>query len=422
MTSPALSSSGGWRTRLAAWAPHLPFPAALLLAAVAVGLASGMDGPRLLAELDRGYGRSLGYLALLLACSFFLAAAVGRGEPLTLGRLSVALSPVTGAGLVCPDTSYATLSPFAGRHRREVAVGSYAGFKLLVPAGPLLIQAGLSSAGAGFTEVSRPRFALLGLGLLVPVFLAGLAFVRLSDGTGGRSAMLDPKEPKPGPSAGGATWRRLLPLATLAALLVLGFALELGAHPALAFLTSPVGALLATSGLAWALVPPDGRRACLDSALERTAPLLLVIGSAAALGAMLSAALPLGALASTFAARHSPAALIAVLFGVTALFKVVNGSSMATFAAVPPVLAPAVAASGLDRTAAAYAVCLGAFVAILPNDSFFWLTQPSAAGAPRAGAPRRRGADFTLSAASIVQGLVGLAALYAYLGLSGAVW
>jgi GntP family gluconate:H+ symporter len=109
--------------------------------------------------------------------------------------------------------------------------------------------------------------------------------------------------------------------------------------------------------------------------------------------------------------------MIAVLFGVTALFKLVNGSSMATFAAVPPVLAPAVAASGLDRTAAVYAVCLGAFVAILPNDSFFWLTQSTGAGAPR-----RRGADFSLSAASIVQGLVGLAGLYAYLGFSGAVW
>jgi GntP family gluconate:H+ symporter len=76
-----------------------------------------------------------------------------------------------------------------------------------------------------------------------------------------------------------------------------------------------------------------------------------------------------------------------------------------------------VAAAGLDRPAAAYAVCLGAFVAVLPNDSFFWLTQPTAAGAPP-----RRGADFTLSAASIVQGLVGLAGLYAYLGFSGAVW
>jgi gluconate:H+ symporter, GntP family len=414
--APGLPSSGGLRLRLrlTAWVPHLPFPAVLLLAAVAVGLASGMDGPRLLAALDRGFGRNLGYLALLLACSFFLAAAVARGEPLALGRLSVALSPVTGAGLVCPDTSYATLSPFAGRHRRSVAVGSYAGFKLLVPAGPLIIAAGLSAGGADLsTETSRPRFVLLGFGLLVPVLLAGLAVVRLGDGADGRAAGLGPSAPEPVPS----TWHRLLPLAALAVLLVLGFALELGAHPALAFLTSPAGALLATSGLAWALVPPEGRRACLDAALERTAPLLLVIGSAAALGAMLSAALPLGALASTFAARHSPAALIAVLFGVTALFKVVNGSSMATFAAVPPVLAPAVAASGLDRTAAAYAVCLGAFVAVLPNDSFFWLTQPTAAGASR-----RRGADFTLSAASIVQGLVGLAGLYAYLGISGAVW
>ena len=96
--------------------------------------------------------------------------------------------------------------------------------------------------------------------------------------------------------------------------------------------------------------------------------------------------------------------------------KVVNGSSLATFAALPPVVAPAVAAAGLDRTAAAYALCLGAFVAILPSDSFFWLTQPG-------GADGGTGhADFTLALVSAVQGLVGLACLYGFLWAAGGIW
>ena len=48
---------------------------------------------------------------------------------------------------------------------------------------------------------------------------------------------------------------------------------------------------------------------------------------------------------------------------------------MATFAAVTPVAAPIVAASGLSPAAAVFAICLGSFVAILPNDSFYWLVR-----------------------------------------------
>lgn len=392
-------------SRLARLVPDLPFPVVLLLASLVIGLASGMDDAGFLAVFNQGYAKNMGYFAVLLFCSFFLAAAISTGDPLGLGRLGLVLSPLTGAGMVCPDTSYATLSPIAGRHRRGVAVGSYSGFKLLIPAGPLIIGVGLSA------DMGRPGFILMGFALTAATMLSGLGWLRLT----GRKA--DPVDgPPPASATDRRTLRRLFPLYCLGTLLLAGFALDLQRQPTLRFLTSPLGALVVTSLLTYWLVAPGRRRECIDAAMDRTAPLLLVIGAATALGAMLAGAMPLGELASAFAARYSRWSLVAVLFGVTAVFKMINGSSMATFAAVPPILSPVVVAASLDRTAAVYAICLGAFVAILPNDSYFWLTQPAA---PGDGA--RRATDFTLTAVSIVQGLVGLVCLYGLL-LIGWAW
>ena len=51
---------------------------------------------------------------------------------------------------------------------------------------------------------------------------------------------------------------------------------------------------------------------------------------------------------------------------------------MATFAAVAPIAAPLVATSDLPPVVAVYAICLGSFIAILPNDSFYWLVRKDA--------------------------------------------
>jgi len=387
--------------------PDLPLPVALILLAVAVGLAAGMDADALLAAFGRGFGRQMGYFALLLLGSFFLAAALSRGEALALGPIGALVSPFAGAALVCPDTAYAALAAVAPGHRRAIAVGSYAGFKLLVPAGPLLIGVGVAA------DVGSPAFAAAGLALLLPTMAAGLGWLRLFGGPGGDDA---PPTPSPGaPAAAGLfpALRRLLPLLSLGALLLGGMLLR-PTRPALRLLTSPVGALGAASLLAYALLRPADRRECLDASLRRAAPLLFTIGAAGALGAMLAEALPLGRLAARLASGHSQLGLAVALFAVAAAFKVVNGSSMATFAAVPPVLAPVVAAAALDRAVAAYAICLGSFVALLPNDSFFWLTQPR----EEAAVPGRA-ADFTFAGASAAQGLAGLAALCGYLLVAG---
>lgn len=51
---------------------------------------------------------------------------------------------------------------------------------------------------------------------------------------------------------------------------------------------------------------------------------------------------------------------------------------MSTFAAVGPFAMPIVTASEVSPILAVISICLGSFVAILPNDSYYWLVRQDA--------------------------------------------
>jgi GntP family gluconate:H+ symporter len=107
---------------------------------------------------NTGFGRALGEFALILLPSFTLAAALSRQNIASnvAGRTVALASPVAGAGMICPDTAYAALSPAAGRYKMDTAFGAYAGFKLLYPAGPLIVAAGLGVTGStGISSMQR---------------------------------------------------------------------------------------------------------------------------------------------------------------------------------------------------------------------------------------------------------------------------
>jgi len=66
-------------------------------------------------------GYAIGEFALILIPSFVLAAALGRQQIGVPETLSVGLSPAMGAGMVCPDTAYAAVSPMNSRHKLSLA-------------------------------------------------------------------------------------------------------------------------------------------------------------------------------------------------------------------------------------------------------------------------------------------------------------
>ncbi|CAH2604341.1 conserved membrane protein of unknown function [Rhodovastum atsumiense] len=376
----------------APWSRGLPLPVAMLLAALALGIAGGMDTAHLLAALDAGFGGSLGSYALILIPSFTLAAALaGEGDAVGSGRAAAFMAPFAGAAMICPDTAYAALGPMAGRRRLSVLFGAYAGFKLLVPAGPAIIGTALGGLSADLIALSLPVF-LVAWGV-------GWAYAR----------RFEPGERARRREAGGPLPRRVLaPLATLAGLLALGFVLRgRWTPPALLdFLLDPKGALLAAGVVALVPLAGPGRAAAIESGMRRTGPLLLTIGSASAFGAMLVAVLPVERWAQ---ALVGTGLVLPALFIFTASFKLAKGSSMATFAGTSGIVAALLPGLGVSPALATLAMCAGAFVTIAPNDSLYWLARQDAL-------PGRDGAAITriLAGGATLQGLAALAVVLAF--------
>ncbi|MEO0828978.1 MAG: hypothetical protein AAFY03_00780 [Pseudomonadota bacterium] len=355
----ANSTSGSLVSRRA-FLPDWPLPIWMILISLLLGVWSGMPSPDIVSLFNTGWGLALGEFALILIPSFTIAAAIDRQGISAPPNIAVGLAPFLGAGMVCPDTAYAALSPMIKRRKLSMAFGAYAGFKLLLPAGPLIVATSLGVANGKVVA-----FCVL---VFVPVWVAGLLYARAVERR--FDGVLDQTRDPGRPHAFALLW----PFALLAGLLALGFFVDLSSSPVLDFATNPKGALLLTAVAALSTVKASERRACLESGLRRSGSLLLIIGAASAFSAVLTEIVPIERI---FLAQSGGLALVS-LFSMTALFKVMQGSSMATFAAVGPVAFPIVEAADVSPVLAVLAVCLGSFIAILPNDSFYWLVRKSA--------------------------------------------
>ncbi len=391
--APAAAVTSGLKRHM----PDLPLVIWLVLLTVALGLAGGLGSEGLISRFNTGFGRALGEFALILLPSFTLAATLTRqniGSD-TAGKTAALASPIAGAGMICPDTAYAALSPAAGRYKLDLAFGAYAGFKLLYPAGPLIVAAGFSVTGT--TGIEPTKLLLYGILLTLPVWATGIAWGRFVHGT--------EKSEYEDQIAGDNRHLFIIfsPFMVLAGLLILGGVVGHTGIGILDFLLMPKGALMTAAILSLLQTPAEDRRDCLDSAVRRTGSLLVVIGAASAFGAVLTGLLPLDRLAP----QESGMLTLIALFAMTVLFKLVQGSSMATFAAISPVAAPIVMASGVNEIAAVFAVCLGSFIAILPNDSYYWLVRRDALEAEQSEAR----VIWILSGGAVVQALVGMALL-----------
>ena len=73
---------------------------------------------------------------------------------------------------------------------------------------------------------------------------------------------------------------------------------------------------------------------------------------------------------------------------------------------------PVVQHLGLPPSVAVYAICIGALIAIVPNDNYYWLVRRDALENSD-----ERAAIVRLTGASICQGLAGITMLLALWGL-----
>jgi GntP family gluconate:H+ symporter len=345
---------------LSAYLPNWPLLIWLVAIALAMGLAGGLNTAELIEQFNAGFGLALGEFALILLPSLILAAAMSWHNVSVGTGLVVGASPLAGAGMICASTAYAALSPAAGMRRLDVAFGAHAGFKLLYPAGPLIVATGLG--------IQTNSLLAYGFALLIPVWAVGALWARFHRHDEASSEIPD------APFSLRSTVLVFSPFMLLAALLIVGLVTTFPNHVLLDFITQPKGALILSATVALLRVAKDDRRKCLDTAIQQTGALILIIGIASAFGGMLTQLVPLG----SFMPAQAGAIGIISLFLLAVVFKLVQGGSMVTFATVAPVAAPLVEGMGISPVVAVFSICAGSFVAILPNDSFYWLVRRDA--------------------------------------------
>lgn len=390
-----LSSTTNFGRRVACEIKAIPFSLSMILITVLLGLASGLSAKETIGVFNDGFGDVLGEIALVLLPSFVLASAITQsGVKTSAAWLANGVAPFAGAAMVCPDTAYAALAPVSGRRKLSTLFGVYAGFKLLVPAGPALVAAmlgGLSSTLIAWGAIA----CLLAWGV-------GLAFAQRYEAAGAADA----------PEAAGAIPAAVFaPFMVLLGLIISGSIFTAAGFTApsfIAYLLDPKCALLMAAICALAFVPTEQRTDVIEKGVRRTTPLLLMIGAASALGAMMAATLPFAAIAQALA---STGLATLALFLLAAALKLSKGSSMATFAGAGGIVAALLPGLGLSGEAATLALCAGAFVAIAPNDSLFWLARDDVFEGKDTGRAAR-----ILATGSTLQGLSALAVV------QGAVW
>ena len=373
---------------------NLPQPMWLILFALAIGLAGGLNYADLVRTFGASYGRSLGDFTLILLPSFILAACLSRQSLDGASGVAVAVAPVTAAGMVCPDTGYATLSSIADRRKLSVAFGSFAGFRLLFPAGPLIIATGLG--------VDGHALFILGLVLLIPVWVVGELWARF------RIARAGAANGRRGSLLSWSDLKILSPLIVLGVLLIVGSVDRFAAYPVIDFVSHPKGALFVAAVLALIGTPAESQRDCLDTAMRRTGWLLIVIGAASAFGGMITHFVALDQILPT---TTSAIGVLFTLFAMTMVIKLLYGSAMATFATAAALLAPIVQATGVPAIPAVFAICLGSF-AILPTDSFYWLVRSDALAEQKEGS-----AILTLAGGAALQAGTGFLTLLLIYGM-----
>lgn len=383
---------------------QFPFVFWMIAGTIVLAIFSGMNATQTIKSFNAGFGKALGEFTLILLPAFTLAAALAQFTQSTSPKALTAmlcLAPISGAGMVCPDTAYAALAPAARantRHKLAIAFGAYGGFKLLFPAGPLLVATTLGVQ-------NDPKLVWLGICLTIPVWLVGLLWARMVSLPEPKIEMAKQNVQQAQNNDAPIKWKiSVAPFALLIALVGAGIIFDFSQWTILDFATRPKGALIIAAIYILSQLPVQNWRPCLEQASRRTANLLLLIGSASAFGAVLTSQLDLSAISQLAQGKW----LIFSLFGLTVLFKLIQGSSLATFAAITPVAAPIINAADISPVAATFAICIGSFIAILPNDSFYWLVRRDAL----AHILDEKRIIYVLSGGAFLQAMCGLVFLW----------
>lgn len=389
---------------------------ALILTAYGMGLAGGLGPTETIAALTGGFGKTIGYIGIVIACGCIIGMVLEKsGCALVMadtmlrliGRTrSVLAMSFTGLLVSIPvfcDSGYVILSPLNRSLARQtrislgtfavaLSMGLYATHCLVPPTpGPIAV--------AGELQADIGSVILLGLFATLPIVGATYAYAQFA----GRRIYIDPDKgdeanaSSPEPAAGGE--RSYGPVAAFAPILlpVLLIALksvaDLPSHPlgegsarsVVAMLGDPNTALILGVFLAGFVVRRHGLETfgswCGDG-LRDAGTIILITAAGGALGGVLKETPIAGLVSESLSSLDLGRFSLLLPFAVAVGLKTSIGSStvaMITTASLVSHLLPSMGlATGFGPTLATLAISCGAMMVSHVNDSYFWvITQMS---------------------------------------------
>lgn len=376
----------------------------LLLVALVTGLIAGLDGETLLDALRAGFGGTLQKIGLLIVLGAALGALLDRSHAtLSLARyllaktgpanapLATGLTGFTvGMPIFC-DSAFVVLSGLVlmlsqqtkGMHLRLVLGLATALFAVHCMAPP---HPGISAA-AGALGVDLGQAMLAGALMAIPPIVVAWFWVRWQSRLP-QWQSLAPELPAdavtPGPERLPSPLAAFLPilipigLIALKSLMVfLPAGIPDGILATIRFLGDPVAALLTGIVLSLFLFEKWDKtlvNTLLDSAIEKSGPILAITAAGGAFGEVIKTLDP----GAVYGAWLSGSGLgLWAPFLLAAILKTAQGSSTVAVITTAGIVAPLLPALGLDgdfgRLLALMAMGSGSMMVSHANDSYFWV-------------------------------------------------
>ncbi len=412
----------------------------LLVAAYGMGLGSGLSPVQTVGAITGGFGKTIGYIGIVIACGCIIGTALERSGCAMvmatkilqlIGRTrSVLAMSITGAVVSIPvfcDSGFVILSPLARSLARQtgkslagfavaLSMGLYATHVLVPPTpGPI--------AAAGELRADLGTVILLGLLVAVPVVATTYAYAQWV----GRRIMIDPNKGGDATEAVGAVTARpessalaaFTPILFAVLLIAMRSVVELPTRPlgdgdlrgTLGLLGDSNTALMLGVFMAWFMVRRHGLETfgtwC-GTGLHDSGTIILITAAGGAFGGVLRETPLAGLVGTGFASLQLGSASILLPFIVAAGLKTAIGSSTVAIITTASLVAPLLPSMGLSAgygpALSTLAIGAGSMMVSHVNDSDFWvITQMSGMTVPQG--------YRLITVASAVAGLTGIAAV-----------
>lgn len=405
----------------------------LILVAMGVGFAAGMEGEALLKALKVGFGSTLEKIGLLIIlgatlgvildktnatlslANFILAKTGERYAPLAITLVGVLI----GLPIFC-DSGFVVLSGLAVSlgyklpQKRLSLIGCLAtslyAVHCLVPPHPGI------TAAAGVLNVDLGKAMLLGIVVALPAAAVGYIYsIYQPQNTDIQQEITQANTKEdlgPLPSPLLSVLPIIIPIALISLKSVVLLSPEVFS-PALfnfiKFMGEPIAALLVGITLTLPLfqkLQKEVLNELFDDAIVKAGPILIVTAAGGAFGEIIKG-LELGKVYGSALASGGWGLLVP--FGLAAIFKTAQGSSTVAIVSTASLVAPLLSSLGFESEngtlLALLAMGAGSMVASHANDSYFWVIS-------RFGNLTVRQTLRTISPASALMGLVSLIMVY----------